>query len=169
MGYSDSVAVVYLGLGSNLGDRAAMLGAARRRLDDLGSVKAVSSIYETAPWGVADQPSFLNQCCRLETDLAPLPLLRTLKRIEHDLGRVRNTRWGPRVIDLDLLAYDDLVLRDEEISIPHPGIADRAFVLVPLAELAPDLVLPGLDASVKELLARLSDAGSLIGVWPMPA
>lgn len=163
------MAVVYLGLGSNLGDRARMLEAARRRVDDLGVVTAVSSIYETTPWGVADQPSFLNQCCRLETDLAPLQLLRALKRIEHDLGRVSTSRWGPRVIDLDVLAYDHLIRRDEELSIPHPGIAHRAFVLVPLAEIAPDLVLPNQHASVKELLGRLPDAGTLVGAWTVPA
>jgi 2-amino-4-hydroxy-6-hydroxymethyldihydropteridine diphosphokinase len=151
--------LVYFGLGTNLGDRLATLQAARAALGTLGALEACSSVYETEPWGLLDQPRFLNQCCALRTDLSPTALHAQTKAIEQRLGRQPGVRWGPRLIDIDLLLYDDLRLETESLTIPHPRIADRAFVLAPLAEIAPDRQVPGLDGTVREL----RDA---IGEWP---
>jgi 2-amino-4-hydroxy-6-hydroxymethyldihydropteridine diphosphokinase len=160
------MATVYLGLGTNLGDRLGHLRAALARLPDL---RACSSVYETEPWGVTDQPHFLNLCCRLETGLAAPALHAQFKRIEHDLGRQPGgQRWGPRPIDIDLLTYDDVRLETAELNIPHPRIANRAFVLRPLAELAPGLRVPGLDGTVADLLAALPDASHQAWVFAPP-
>ncbi len=150
---------VYVGLGSNVGDRLAFLRAAVAALrahDDV-EVAAASSVYETDPVG-AQQPDFLNAVVELETDLAAEDLLRVFKQIEADLGRVPRERWGPREIDLDLLVYGDRRVDTDELAVPHPQITARAFVLVPLEELAPALDIPGVgDAS--SLLARLGREG----------
>lgn len=140
-------------LGSNLGDRAENLRAAARSLGRLGRTVARSGLYETAPVG-PPQPSFLNAVVLLETGLDPHRLLEGLLGIESALGRVRNGRWRPRTIDLDLLAVDDQVVREPLLVLPHPEAHRRAFVLVPLAEVAPDFVLPGYG-SVDALLAAL--------------
>ena len=150
------MATVYLGLGSNLGDRLGALRAALMRLARLGTLEQVSSVYETEPWGVTDQPAFLNLCCRLQTDLAPEALLAETQAIEHQLGRRSGRRWGPRLIDIDLLTYEDCQLNTAELVLPHPLISERAFVLIPLAELAPTLHVPGTRGSVAELLADVS-------------
>ena len=160
------MATVYLGLGTNLGDRLAHL---RQALAGLPGLRACSSVYETEPWGKLDQPRFLNLCCALETHLVPPDLHAELKALERALGRQPGgERWGPRPIDIDLLTYDDLVLDTPELTIPHPGIAERAFVLRPLAEIAPDLRLPGRADSVADLLARLPDADRLAWVVAPP-
>jgi len=125
----------YIGLGANLGDPIATLRAARRALDAHGRVSATSSLYRTPAWGVTDQPPFVNAALSLETALAPLDLLAALKAIETSLGRVATFRWGPRAIDLDILVYGDVRLDDPRLTIPHPRLAERAFVLVPLAEI----------------------------------
>jgi len=155
---------VYLSLGSNLGDRKANLKAAAAALAPIVGVLRASRIYQTAPWGYLDQPDFLNQVLECETELAPLELLAHLKRIEKTLGRQPGVRYGPRLIDLDILFYDQLVVDLPELTIPHPRAAERAFVLVPLADLAPGLVHPVLMKTAAELLAAL-DAGGVTR-WP---
>ena len=152
------MAIAYIGLGSNLGDRAAYLQAALDRLGMLGTVGAVSPFLETDPVGYAEQPRFLNAAVRLRTTLPPDDLLRALLSIEAALGRVRTVRWGPRTIDLDLLLYDDLVRDERGLSIPHPRMHERRFVLEPLAAIAPDAVHPQLGQTVSRLLARLDSA-----------
>lgn len=150
---------VYLALGSNLGDRLANLEAALAALPPTVHLVAASSVYETPPWGYLDQPAFLNQVVKVETDLPPGELLTYLKALEVQLGRVDSVRYGPRVIDLDILFYDDLVLEIPGLNIPHPRLHERAFVLVPLADLAPDLYHPVQGATVTELLQRIDSTG----------
>lgn len=134
---------VFIGLGSNLGDRAYYLDAAIAALTGpMLKIVAVSRIYETEPWGVMDQPLFWNQVIEVDTTLEPLDLLHTCQEIEHQLGRERKVHWGPRTIDIDLLLYDNRASETEELRLPHPYLEDRAFVLAPLREIAPELVLP---------------------------
>jgi 2-amino-4-hydroxy-6-hydroxymethyldihydropteridine diphosphokinase len=141
----------YVGLGANLGDReAAILRAA-----DLLPAARLSTIRETAPWGYADQPPYLNAVAEVETDLPPRPFLDRLLRIERDLGRLRlGPRWGPRTIDLDLLLHGTAVLGEPGLTVPHPRLHERLFVLEPLAELDPELEIPG-KGTVSALLAGL--------------
>jgi 2-amino-4-hydroxy-6-hydroxymethyldihydropteridine diphosphokinase len=133
---------VYLGLGSNLGDRDALLRAALDALSPAVALDRVSSVYDTAPMLLTEQPRFHNVACAGSTALAPYDLLRTAKDIEAALGRAPGVRYGPRPIDIDILLYDGLVLEMPDLVIPHPGIAERAFVLFPLCEIAPELVHP---------------------------
>ncbi len=149
--------VVFLGLGSNLGDRSRLLASAIERLagPDLRVVRR-SRIFETPPWGKTDQPFFLNQVIEVETTLTPEALLARCRDVEQTLGRVRSERWGPRTIDVDILLYGDLVLRHPDLVIPHPDLGRRAFVLVPLAEIAPGLRLPT-GETVEALLESLPD------------
>ena len=125
----------YVGVGANLGDPAANGGRALDLLGELGTVAARSSLYRTKPWGKEDQPWFVNAVALLETALEPPALLERLRALERRLGRVPGERWGPRIIDLDLLAYDDMESGDETLRLPHPHLSERAFVLVPLAEI----------------------------------
>jgi 2-amino-4-hydroxy-6-hydroxymethyldihydropteridine diphosphokinase len=157
--------LTYLALGSNLGDRPANLQAALAALPPAVTVLAASPVYETAPWGFSDQPAFLNQVVQASTDLDPLALLAHLKAIESLLGRTPTFRYGPRLIDLDILLYDDLVLEtpagcsSSALTIPHPHLHERAFVLVPLADLAPDLRHPLLNQTIRQLLETIDTTG----------
>lgn len=127
--------LAYVGLGANLGDPIAQVASALDALEELGRVRRRSSLYRTRPWGKMDQPDYVNAVALLETALAPPALLAGLKAIETSLGRIPGERWGPRAIDLDLLAYDDLEVEVKDLRVPHPRLRERAFVLVPLAEI----------------------------------
>jgi 2-amino-4-hydroxy-6-hydroxymethyldihydropteridine diphosphokinase len=144
----------FLGLGANLGDPAANLRRAVALLREAGlEIEAVSSFYRTKPWGVTDQPDFVNACVRASTALAPLDLLDLVQATEKAMGRRPTRRWGPRAIDIDILFMEGAPWRDARLTLPHEGILNRAFVLLPLAEIAPDLVIEGV---------RIADAASTI-------
>ncbi|MEZ4859710.1 MAG: dihydropteroate synthase [Caldilineaceae bacterium] len=148
---------VYLALGSNVGDRARQLHTALRLLRELATVEATSFLYETPPAYVTDQPPFLNAACRVTTDLTPHALLAALKGIEETMGRVKTIRFGPRNIDLDIIFYGDSQIASAELTIPHPRLAERAFVLEPLCDLAPDLRDPVSGQTIRHLLAQLHE------------
>jgi len=144
---------VYLALGSNLGNRTANLKEALAALPPQMEVKAKSKVYETPPWGYTEQEKFLNQVLKVKTYVEPEPLLKHLKRLEVALGRVTSFRNGPRLIDIDILFYDDLVLESPVLTIPHPHVHERGFVLLPMMDIAPDFVHPAKQKSVRELIA----------------
>jgi 2-amino-4-hydroxy-6-hydroxymethyldihydropteridine diphosphokinase len=155
--------VIYLSLGSNLGDRLVNLRNAIAFLPPKVQSVVQSSIYETEPWGYSDQPAFLNQIIKAETALDPLDLLAFLKEIELSMGRQETFRFGPRLIDLDILFYDNLILDTPKLTIPHPRIAERAFVLIPLADIAPDLYHPVFNKTIQELKTTVDS--SSIGLF----
>ncbi len=148
-----------IGLGSNIGDKPANIAAALARLQASGAVEvtAVSSIYRTAPWGYLDQEDFANACALGTTRLAPAALLAEIKAVEAEIGRKEGPRWGPRLIDIDILFYGDEVFDSAELVLPHKELFNRGFVLAPLAEIAPDLCLGG--RSVAAEAARIAGAG----------
>jgi 2-amino-4-hydroxy-6-hydroxymethyldihydropteridine diphosphokinase len=143
---------VYLGLGSNLENRKSNLKEAVRQISEFATIKKLSSIYETEPWGLKDQPKFLNQVLFVESSLGSNELLSHLKKIEQQMGRKKSARYGPRLIDLDILFYDELIMNTDDLTIPHPHITERAFVLVPLAEIAPKMNHPQYHKTIKVLL-----------------
>lgn len=150
---------IYIGLGTNLGEREINLRDAVKALAPKISVLAKSLIYETAPWGFSDQPKFLNQVIAAKTNLSSFELLAYLKNIEASLGRKPTFRNGPRIVDLDILFYDDCVIQEDQLIIPHPRLHLRAFVLVPLVELAPKLKHPKLGRTMQALLHSLGREG----------
>jgi 2-amino-4-hydroxy-6-hydroxymethyldihydropteridine diphosphokinase len=151
--------IVYIALGTNLGERLANLREAIESMPPEVTVLTESHVYETLPWGYEDQPDFLNMVVKAETDLEPESLLNYLKQLEVELGREQNFRWGPRLIDLDILFYDDLVIESPPLVIPHPRLHERAFVLVPLADVAADYVHPVLGEFVWGLLLKADVSG----------
>jgi 2-amino-4-hydroxy-6-hydroxymethyldihydropteridine diphosphokinase len=151
--------LIYLALGANLGDRLGNLRLAIQALPPAVHLLSASPVYETPPWGFLDQPAFLNQVIQAQTDLSPLELLDLLKRLETHLGRRPGLRYGPRLIDLDILLYDNLQLETPALTIPHPRLAERAFVLAPLADLAPELTPPGASLTIRQMLERLDRSG----------
>lgn len=151
--------IVYLALGSNLGDRLANLKQAITSLSPQMELKAKSRVYETPPWGYTDQPMFLNQVVKVNTYLEAESLLKHLRRLEVALGRVPSFQNGPRLIDIDILFYDDLVLNTSSLAIPHPRLNERAFVLMPLNDIAPAFAHPTLGKTVSEMLASCDTNG----------
>lgn len=153
--------LAFIALGSNLGDAQAQVLGAFGALDGLAQTRLVarSSLYLTPPWGVLDQPAFINAVAQIDTALTPHELLDALLKVERDAGRVRDgERWGPRTLDLDVLHMEGVALSDDRLTLPHPRMAERAFVLLPLNDLAPALVLPG-QGKVSDLLAAMDTTG----------
>lgn len=155
----DTMVRAFLGLGGNIGEPAAAMASALRALDDSAEVRvvAVSSLYRTPPWGLADQPDFLNAVAEIRTSASPRHLLDLCLATEAALKRVRSIRWGPRVIDIDILYYEGVVIDEPGLQVPHPRMSERAFVLAPLAEIAPDLPMAGSTAALR--LLELDRAG----------
>jgi 2-amino-4-hydroxy-6-hydroxymethyldihydropteridine diphosphokinase len=148
----------YLILGSNLGNKEQYIKEAISQIEkNCGKVLKTSSLYETAPWGKAEQPSFINQVLMLSTLLVPQKLLKELLAIEENLGRVRNEKFAARTIDIDILFYGRLIIKEQNLEIPHPQIPNRKFVLAPLAEIVPNKIHPILNKSVKKLLDACTD------------
>ncbi len=155
--------IIYIGLGTNLGNRVLNLHTCKLFLEaSVGSIKAQSAIYETKAWGIEGQPDFLNQVVGIATTLTPQQVLDTILAIEDAMGRVRERKWYTRLIDIDLLLYGSLVIKEVNLTVPHPYIQDRNFVLRPLAEIAGDTIHPVLKRSIKELETACLDP---LDVW----
>ena len=150
---------VYLALGTNLGDRVENLKTALQHLQTSVKLTSVSACYDTPPWGITQQPRFLNLACGGQTTLSPQELLTFAKGIEAQMGRHEGLRYGPRIIDIDILFYDDLILNEELLTIPHPRLTERAFVLLPLADIAPQVIHPVTKLTVSEMLQRVDSQG----------
>jgi len=151
--------IVYLSLGTNMGNRAANLRQAVSLLPPQMQVKAKSKVYETPPWGYTDQDDFLNQVVKTTTYVEPKPLLKHLKRLEIAMGREASFRHGPRLIDIDILFYDDETFESPALVIPHPHLHERGFVLLPLMDIAPDLIHPVLNKSIRQMIAFCDTSG----------
>ncbi len=154
---------IFIGLGSNLNQPAENIRAAFGALSELEGMHSplISPLYKTPPFGVKDQPDFVNAVAQFQTTLDPLPILNSLLGIEKKMGRVRKEKWGPRLIDLDLLFYGRHVINEEGLTVPHPGIAEREFVLIPMRDVAPDWIHPLLSKSIWDLAAQLDGALSI--------
>lgn len=149
----------YIGIGSNLGEREENCLTAIKLLGDSGLIiKKQSSMYETAPWGVEEQPGFINMAIEIETSLEPERLLQVLKGVEQEIGRQESYRWGPRIIDLDILLYADIIINSPILQIPHPLMHQRGFVLKPMSEIAPDVLHPVIKKTIGKLLAEEAGA-----------
>jgi 2-amino-4-hydroxy-6-hydroxymethyldihydropteridine diphosphokinase len=153
------MATAYLGLGSNLGDRRANLARALELLEPHAQVEVVSTLYESSPQPPAPPPDYLNAACRVTTGLSPHELLAHVKAIETQLGRVEGPRWSPRPIDIDIELYDDLVIETPDLTIPHPRLRERNFVLQPLLDIAPGLSHPATGERLDQLLQKVGSAG----------
>lgn len=148
----------YLLIGGNMGDRLANLANAKDAIQEqVGVIKNISAIYETAAWGLEEQPSFLNQALLLETDFEALDLLNRLLKIEIQMGRIRNLLLGPRTIDLDIIFFNDQIIESDKLTIPHPQMQKRNFVLTPLNEIAPELIHPIFNKTINQLLIECTD------------
>ena len=149
---------IYLLLGTNLGDRLTNLTAVRSQISELaGRIINESVIYETEPWGISDQPNYLNQVIQIDSDHTAEELLGILQKIETQLGRFRNQKWTSRIIDIDILFYQQEIIKTNQLTVPHPYLHKRRFTLIPLAEIAPDFVHPVLKKPISELLALCPD------------
>ena len=148
-----------IGLGSNLGDKAGNVARAIALLTAGGDIRLVkrSRDYASPPWGVVEQDAFVNACITVATQLLPHDLLARCQKVENDMGRVRHKKWGPRLVDVDILTYRNETMATAELTVPHPFIGERAFVLLPLAEVAPELVIGG--ATLQELIGKIDTAG----------
>ena len=154
---------VFLGLGSNQGNRADNLRTAAALVSrHIGKIAKQSHVYETAPWGNPDQDTFLNQVIMINTTLDPRELLEAATRIEREMGRIKKEKWGPRIIDIDILLYGKRIIRDKGLEIPHPEMHKRAFVLVPLMEIAPELEHPVLKQQIDELYMACEDTSEVV-------
>jgi len=147
----------YLLLGTNLGDRAHNLTSAHRLLNEIGTIKALSPVYITAAWGLTDQPDFYNQAVALSTALEPGALLGAIRSIEIQTGRTDTVRWGPRILDIDILFYGDFIIETENLVIPHPRMHERRFALIPLHDICPDLIHPISGKTITEMLESCTD------------
>ncbi|KAB2328822.1 2-amino-4-hydroxy-6-hydroxymethyldihydropteridine diphosphokinase [Cytobacillus depressus] len=156
----------YIGLGSNMGERAATLKEAIANIEAVPNIQVVntSSIYETEPVGYEDQDRFLNMVIEVRTSLNPFELLNTCLEIEKGLGRKRDIRWGPRTIDLDILLYNQESIISEKLTVPHPRIQERAFVIIPLLDIKPDFKLPTMEVSLQDVLKRIPDREG-VRIW----
>jgi len=153
---------IYLLLGSNQGNRRENLAIAQRAIGNtIGDIKKKSHIYKTAAWGKTDQPEFFNQVIEIETHLVPIDLLNQILQIENSMGRIRNEKWGPRIIDIDILFYNNDHVNMAELKVPHPGISQRKFTLVPLNEIATDLLHPVLKKNIATLLLECTDTSDV--------
>lgn len=158
---------VYLGIGSNIGDRQKNLKTALKLIsEEIGQIRKISSVYETEPWGLTSQPFFLNQVLVVRTEIKPDDLLEKISRIEKNAGRKRKVKWGPRILDIDILLYDDLILKTENLIIPHPQITRRAFVLIPLLEIKPDLSDPLSGIQYKSYLRQIGEVRGITRLKP---
>ncbi len=149
---------VFLGLGTNIGQRRHNLERAVAGLAENLVVTAVSPIYETDPWGVTNQPAFLNACLSGQTELSPSRLLAFVKNLEKEMGRGHSEKWGPRLIDIDILLFADVVLQTDKLTVPHPLLHERAFVLAPLADIAANVAHPLLGQTIGELVTAVDQA-----------
>lgn len=153
---------IFLGLGSNLGNREENLLTVQKLVEEkVGKVISKSSIYETAAWGITEQNAFLNQVLEVETSFSPSAVLHLVLKIEKDMGRIREIKWGERSIDIDVLYYNNEIISTENLAIPHPFIQERKFVLVPLCEIAPAYIHPKLKQPNLELLEKCQDSGEI--------